>query len=252
MFQIDRQPRSSDWRVVGGLENDDIFRFIVVTPGMESKRAVYDAAASALCEQPTSPRICVLHFFAKDDPIPPRQPKKQFFATGGFRDYGKMLAVYWRNHNSGVAEYTKWDCKRAGVDGAPLSSLCDPAVQMAYEAALALGGRTGNAQACGWPETEDFSNFLIYLSTVQDPLRREMYRKGFDAMNSGKGPDHLSDCGKLQTKMEERATVARLALGIPQPIAQQSIMPSAPLPLAQPARPAAAGSHPTTTRSAPR
>jgi len=199
-----RLTTSSDWRYVGGLDNDDIFHFVIVTPGLETKRAVYDTAVAAICEHPTAPRICSLLFFAQGDRIPPRQPKGPFFDAGGFRNY-PSLAAYWRNQNTGMAEYTAWDCKRAGLEGAPLNSLCDPAVKSASGAAIDLGIRNSSATACRWPQTDDRARFAAYLATVQDQAQREMYRKNFDSANTGNGPDDRADCIKLRAHIEQRA-----------------------------------------------
>ncbi|PZR07822.1 MAG: hypothetical protein DI532_23015 [Azospirillum brasilense] len=210
------EPSGNQWRVVGRLDGDTMWRFVRLASGAETSRAVYDEAASRLCGQPGSPRICFLHFFGPNDAVPADQPRRTFFENGGFRSY-PTLATYARNQNSGLAEFGSWDCDRAGVEGAPLSALCGVGVKETYEAVLKVAGRTSTASACGWPPTEDVANFERFLATVADLPRREQYRQAFAQMNTGRGPDDRADCTRLRERLEANARQARDRLGMPQP-----------------------------------
>ena len=215
-----------EWQLAGKFTGNDVHQFVVIAPGSEKKRSAYNSAVAVLCERPESPKICGLYFFASTDRVPPTQPLGTFFKDGGFRDY-PMLALYWRNQNSGVAEFTTWDCKRAGIQGSPITALCDPVVSNNQNAASRLGSRTSNVAGCGWPQTDDVANFATFLATVPDLEQRQLYRTTFDDMNSGKGPDDRSNCIKLRERMEENAQLARQTLGIPQPPQAPAAQPTA-------------------------
>jgi len=204
------------WRIAGGFSDSELFFFVTIAPEFQNRRTVYNDAVVKICEQPSSPRICIIHFFAQSDRIPSRQPRQKFFEAGGFKDY-RQLAVYWRNQNSGVANWTVWDCERAGIKDSPPESLCDPTVSAVHEAAMRLGSRTGQIKGCGWPPTDDAAHFSAYLLTVKDPALHRMYREAFDKMNSGKGPDDPVDCVRLRARSEDRAAEARRILGFPRP-----------------------------------
>lgn len=197
-------PSSSDWRVARS--RGAVF-FVVLTPGRENKRPVYDAAIRALC---TGGRACAqVSFYAEGDSV----PSEQAFAASGFRGFNP-LAVYWGGSGGG---FTTWDCERAGSGGAPLDALCGPGVREAFGAVLSLAGRTSTAAACGWPQTDDAARFAAYLLTVEDPGRREQYRRAFDDRNTRGGPDDRADCIRLRERLEERASAARTVLGISPP-----------------------------------
>jgi hypothetical protein len=116
-----------------------------------------------------------------------------------------------------LAEFSQWDCNRAGIDGAPLSALCGPGVSETYNAVLKVASRTSMATSCGWPKTDDVANFERFLATVANVPRREQYRTAFNETNTGRGPDDRSNCIRLRERIETDTRQARDRLNIPQP-----------------------------------
>jgi hypothetical protein len=57
------------------------------------------------------------------------------------------------------------------------------------------------AKACGWPQTDDAAVALTYIDKIKEPARQEQFKKAFNLMSSGKGPDE-ANCIKLRSKIE--------------------------------------------------
>ena len=110
-----------NWRLVGQLSDGLKAKFVEIALDKAKDKDTYDSAVASLCK---SEKICVVGFFLPGDKVPPSQSSKQFFGDGGWGQYSPT-ALWWSNSNSGMANYTKWDCVRAGVDGAPPDALCD-------------------------------------------------------------------------------------------------------------------------------
>lgn len=101
------------WKQVGGLDDSENFKFVEVDKP-NAGAAVYDDAISKLC----GGGGCVqVGFFLVGDSIPPSTSRSAFFRDGGWAKY-TPAAVYFTN------EFTKWDCEKAGSEGAPASALC--------------------------------------------------------------------------------------------------------------------------------
>ena len=211
------EPTSPYWRIARNLSDENTFRFIIITPGLESEGYAYKDAIDKLCNQQSSPSFCDLSFFSEGDRLPPpNQSKKDFFQKGGFSGY-RMLAHYSQNRGTGSAGFTTWECERAGIKDAPLSALCGEGVRENYSAALALGGYISTASSCGWPQTKDEVYFTDYLKKLENSERKNQYKEAFDKMLKGNGPDDRANCTNLRARMEERVKEARQVLGIPQP-----------------------------------
>lgn len=108
------------WRVAGKLLDGLGTKFVVMEPSSAQSRSAYDDAVAALCRDVA---VCTVAFFLPGDRIPETQTAKRFFEAGGFQNY-PVLAMWWGNRNTGSMNYTKWDCMRAGRQGAPASALC--------------------------------------------------------------------------------------------------------------------------------
>jgi hypothetical protein len=78
---------------------------------------------------------------------------------------------------------------------------------------MALAGRANTAKACSWPKTDDANVALAYIDKIREPARQEQFKKAFNLMSSGKGPDDRADCTKLRAKIEASAKAARKTLG---------------------------------------
>jgi hypothetical protein len=140
-----------------------------------------------------------------------------FFKAGGWANYSP-LAVFSQNESTGVADYTVWDCARAGDEGAPLHALCGPGIKEAHGAVIKLSARSAMAEHCGWPKHQDAPLTLDYIAALQDPGRRTQFKEAFDKTANGqKAPMNRADCAKLRPKFEEEIEQARRTLGIPAP-----------------------------------
>ncbi len=203
-------PKGEGWKVVGHLSDGLQAQFVEVASDKVQNRATYNDAITILCPQR---EICVLGFFSPGDRIPATQSAKEFFDSGGWKNF-PVLAVWWSNRSSGVADFTTWDCERAGATGAPLEALCGAGIREAYGAVLAIGGRTGMAEACHWPSSDGPAVAATYMASISDVKRREQFQRGYDQQYSGarRGPDNPDDCRRLRPKIEEKTKQARSML----------------------------------------
>jgi hypothetical protein len=195
-------PKGTGWQVVGGLEDIEI-KFVQIDQGSAKDGAVYRDAVSKLC---ASGRCVQIGFFLPGDRTPPSTSKVVFFSNGGWREY-QPAAIYNRT------EFTRWDCARAGVEGAPLSALCGEGVREEYSAVLALAARDGWVKGCGLPAVDGrkvVDRFVADLSTDRRRQLVEDYEKHL--RSSERGPDSRSDCQKLRNRIETEARDARRML----------------------------------------
>ena len=207
----DQTQTNANWHVIGGLSDGLKTKFVEMSPQHARNRREYDNAVNTLCRDIS---ICTVAFFFPGDRVPADQSAKVFFDRGGWTNY-PVVALWWGNRNSGSFEYTKWDCDRAGVEGAPANALCGPGVNDAYSAVLSLAGRAGTAEACGWPKNDDAKLTLAYINNIKEPTRQQEFRKGFERLyqTSKKVPDDRADCSRLRSKIEASAKAARKTLG---------------------------------------
>jgi len=201
-------PKNAQWKVVGGLPDGVKTIYVEMDPQYAKDRREYDAAVEHLCRDR---QICNVAFFLPGDRVP-NQDSRTFFASGGWANY-PVLASWWGNRNSGLFEFKSWDCRRAGEEGAPPSALCGEGVAEAYNAVLALAGRAGTGEACGWPKTNDAKLAQTYIANIKNPGRQQVFKEGFDLFYPSKGPDDRADCKKLRGKIDDAAKVARKTLG---------------------------------------
>lgn len=214
VIQTLSEPTSEDWMVVGGLDDSRVEKFILVWPKNARNRAVYDDAATRLCKEQSLENVCILTFFLPGDRIPETQPRSRFYGSGGWSGY-TPVAKYWQNRATGVADFTVWDCERAGEEDAPLDALCGVGVREGYNAVLTLGIRTGRAEFCGWQKTGDESATRAYIAGISHEGRRAQFLSGFEMMleNGRKGPDVPADCDRMKDKIDANAAQARKTLG---------------------------------------
>lgn len=200
----------SGWKLVSQLTDGLEVQFVEVAKEKAKSRATYDEAVGALCE---GREICVVGFFQAGDSIPPAQDSRSFFTSGGFKDY-RALTIWWSNRNIGLAEFSRWDCARAGADGAPLSALCGAGVAESYEALLVVAGWVGMAESCGWPPGDGKAAVAKFLTSMTDVDRRQMFKEGYDQLYGATrdGPDDEADCQRLRRKIEDRSRRARTVL----------------------------------------
>lgn len=199
------------WRTVGQIS--DSFKFVEIAQGKEKDRATYDNAVNILCKNKGD---CSIAFFMPGDRVPATQNFKQFFNSGQFRDY-PLLALWASNLSSGSANFTTWDCERAGAEGAPLDALCGLGIREAYRAILKIAGRTGTAEACLWPTGNGPAVAASYIASISDAGRREQFQRSYDRSYSSSrtGPDNREDCKRLRPKIEEATKLAIKTLTLP-------------------------------------
>jgi hypothetical protein len=208
-------PAGVNWRVIGAFIDGPKTKFVEIKAGHAKDRAEYDNAVNTLCHETS---FCTIAFFLPGDRVPTNQSAKDFFDTGGWSNY-PVLAFWWGTRDSGSSRYTGWDCDRAGADGAPTDALCGLGVGEAYSAVLALAGRAGTAEACGWPKNDDAKLTLGYIDNIKEPARQEQFRKGYGLLyqTTKKGPDDSAGCSTLRSKIEASAKAARQTLGFLSP-----------------------------------
>lgn len=209
--QVNQIDKMVGWRTVGQIS--DSFKFIEIALGKEKDRATYDNAVNILCKNKGD---CSIAFFLSGDRIPATQSFKQFFDNGQFRDY--PLLAFWANSlSSGSANFTTWDCERAGADGAPLDALCGVGIREANSAILKIAGRTGMAEACLWPLGNGPDVAASYIASISDPGRREQFQSNYNRSYSSSrtGPDNREDCKNLRPKIEEATKLAIKTLTLP-------------------------------------
>ena len=207
-------PQGSGWRVIGQLTGDGLrAKFVEIAIDKAHDRPTYDNAVMVLCKDV---EICILGFFLHGDRIPETQSAKNFYDRGGWSDY-PVLATWWSNRNSGVANFTTWDCERAGIEGAPLEALCGPGVGEAYGALLAVAGRAGMAQACKWPPNDMPAIAAVFIAELVDSRRKEQFQNAYNDLLAAakRGPDNFDDCKRLRPKVEQAAKQARIVLSSP-------------------------------------
>lgn len=206
-------PKDAKWKVIGGTHPPGMnIKFVEINPDHATDRRQYDSAVDAVCRD--SNAVAFVAFFLPGDRVPANQSTRQFFDAGGWSNYPLLAYASCTKSNRGAAEFTEWDCGRAGVDGAPLEALCGPGIKEAFSAILSLAGRAGMAEACGWPKNADEKATLAYIEDIKDVGRQHQFREAFTKMHqsSKKGPDTRSDCSKLRPKIEESAKSARATL----------------------------------------
>lgn len=193
------------WTVVGQLTDGLRTRFVKVAPAKTQDRATYDGAVATLCQQQ---RACVVGFFAPEDRIPATQSHQQFVDSGGWKDY-PVLAVW-----SGGAGFTRWDCDRAGVVGAPLDALCGAGILESFSAILEIGTRTGMAYACHWPSTDRPAVAAGYIAAIRDVKRKEQFQRAYESSyrTALKGPKDPADCKRLRSGIERDSSEAVITL----------------------------------------
>jgi hypothetical protein len=157
-------PTATNWRVIGEFIDGEKTKFVEIKAEHAKDRVEYDNAVNTLCHEIS---FCTIAFFLPGDRVPANQSEKDFFAAGGWNNY-PALAFWLGNRASGSFLYTKWDCDRAGADGAPGSALCGPGVSEAFSAVLALSSRAGTAEACGWPKNDDAKLTLGYINNIKN------------------------------------------------------------------------------------
>ena len=120
-------------------------QFVEVAKEKVQVHSTYDEAIASLYQVR---EICLIGFYQAGDRIPASQGLRDFFINGrGFKDY-PTLATWWSNRNSGTADFTHWDCERAGVAGAPLSALCGKGLSASHGAVLTIAWTTAMGKAC--------------------------------------------------------------------------------------------------------
>lgn len=208
----------SPWRSIGGLGDQKTHRFVEVDPARAKQRSNYDEAAKSICKDRPHNNLCVIAFFLPGDRVPERQPAAAFFKAGGWANYAP-LAIYSQNERTGAADFTHWDCDRAGEEGAPLAALCGPGIKDAYAAVQKVAARAGMAEGCNWPKNQDASLTATYIAALANPERRTQFKEAFDRSFAGaqKGADEKGSCIKQRAKFEEEADQARRTLGFPAP-----------------------------------
>ena len=146
MNNRDQEPKSANWKVIGGLTDGVMTKFVQMDPLYAMDRCEYDNAVNAVCREQS---ICAIAFFLPGDRVPTSQSSRNFFDAGGWANY-PVLAMWWGNRNSGSLEYTKWDCDRAGAVGTPLSALCGAGVKEVIQPSCPLpAGRAWRKPADG-------------------------------------------------------------------------------------------------------
>lgn len=194
------------WTEVAGVDRDFI-HVIVVEPGKEQKRTIYDQAVEALCD----PDCYQVGFFMSGDPSPSGLSRQEFFDNGGWARYAP-LAVYSDRSDGGV--YTGWDCVRAGEDGAPLDALCGENAAEEYRAVLNLATRDGWHTSCGLPASDGRAVVERFAQAQGNEERAGQLMAAFDTMYEGArdGPDDPEACNYLRSKVEDDARTARAIL----------------------------------------
>ena len=192
------------WKVAGRLSDSPQTQFIEITQAKLQDRATYDSAISALCRQRNA---CILGFFAPGDRIPKSISTKEFYSAGGWANY-PVVAFWFSSH------FTKWDCTRAGSQGAPLDAFCGPGVKEAYSALLSIGGRAGMAKACSWTPSDGPKVALEYIDSIADPARRNQFQQGYERNYASglKGPNNPEDCRRLREKIDKADKSSMLIL----------------------------------------
>lgn len=204
------EPSGQDWRSVGELSDGLKAKFVEISAVKAQDRATYEQAVSKLCR---GEKICVVGFFLPGDRVPPTQPSKQFFASGGWGSYAPA-AVWWSNSTTGATGFTKWDCEKACSAGAPLDALCGKGIAQAHSALLALASRAGMGEACKWPKTTASTVAASYIAGAPDESRKTFNRKAYDQMYASavNGPDNPADCKRLRAKIDDSANQAQRTL----------------------------------------
>lgn len=112
------------WRVVSHLTDGLQIKFVELDPKYGRNRAKYDEIARKLCQEAVPHKtVSQVSVYFAGDSIPANLTHSEFKASGGYERF-PAVAVFWYNENSGSAEWTTWDCARAGAEGAPASALC--------------------------------------------------------------------------------------------------------------------------------
>jgi hypothetical protein len=201
--------------VVGGLTDGLRTIFVEIKPSYLKDADTYREAATSLCLG-HKPAIIAVTFFHPGDRIPASQTSKAFFDAGGWKNY-KEAAMWWcSGGDSGTGYWSRWDCDRVGKEGAPLSAQCDQGYRRAFEAVLAIAGRAGTAEACGWPKNDDLKAARAYVARMVKTEERQQLSRYLEQMYSStqKGPDNRADCNRLRGEIEEKAKKAKAALGL--------------------------------------
>ena len=199
--------KDGKWKVVGELVDGLKTTFVEISAKYAKSRGEYDRAVNALC---ANRQICVVAFYLPGDPEPSTMSSKTFESKGGFETYDPVV-LWWENKNTGMREYTQWNCNRAGAEESPASSLCGDRVKEIYGAVLSLGSRAGTSERCGWEKHNDLEKAKAYISGVQKPDFRKTLEDGLMKMyNAGK--DGLTSCVQLKRDVIERKANEALAI----------------------------------------
>ena len=194
--------KGEGWRLAGGLDGD-LIPFVEIDPAFAKKGAVYRDAINKIC----GPGRCMqVGFFLAGDRIPPNGSRSDFFSAGGWGNYAP-LAVY-----SG-AEFTGWDCERAGEEAAPLSALCGEGAHEQYTAVLSLASRDGWVKGCGLPPFGGRELVERFAATLPK-ARHDQIVSAYEEMasSSESGPDNPSYCETLRPNIEQKAKDGRATL----------------------------------------
>ena len=206
----DKQPNPSvHWKVIGGTHPPGMrIVFVEMSHEHAKMRQEYDRAVASLCESGT----LNIAFFSPGDIVPPSGTTREFFDGGGWKGY-KPTVLAWCGH-LGDDIYTKWDCDRAGVDGAPEGSLCGDGVEAAYGAILSLGSEIRVSKACGWrTNPEDMKIAQTYIASLTNVNRKANWQKVFDDDANSTLPYDVTNCPKVRRTVLEHAAAARKLLG---------------------------------------
>lgn len=201
----------SGWKLISELTDGLKVQFVEVAKEKVQLRATYDEAVASLCQ---GREICVVGFYQAGDRIPAKQGSRDFFTNGsGFKDYPTVV-TWWSNRNSGMADFTHWDCERAGIVGAPHGALCGEGVREAYGAILAIAGRTAKAEACHWPADDGKAVVEKFLVSLKDVERSKQFRQDYDRFYKtvSNGRNDVKKCQRFRKKIEDDARQARAVL----------------------------------------
>jgi hypothetical protein len=216
-------PNTGDhWIVLGRLPDGPDTIFVEIEPGFEKIRYVYLDAVEKQCGE----NLCRVLFYARGDKTPPRTSLREFISGGAFGV--ATLAVWNGRRPGGINDFTRWDCQRAGVEGAPLGALCGEGVKEDYSAVGTLASMAGIQKACRWPANNDVELLRKYLDTVSPPERQAQSRELFNLLygNGFKSPDNIGECDSIRAKNEADVLAARKRLSSRFPPSEQPPVPA--------------------------
>ena len=199
------------WKVVGQTRPPgNRIVFVEMDPKFAKNRGDYDSAVAALCDGQTMN----VGFFLPGDRVPQSSITRDFFGAGGWSNYSPIALA---GCQAAGDRFTKWDCDRAGTEGAPEGALCGEGVKEAYAAILSLGSEIGTGAACGWKPAhpENVTIAKTYLDGLPDLQRKVSWHNTFDLFSRPTGPDDRRDCQRLRKQIQTDAAAARKLLSKP-------------------------------------